>query len=144
MKNLMVMFTFFIFNQKYPFLDNLVKKIKIVSLRWNLIHALIPISRIQWWCLLFFDFDQKCPFWTDLLQNVEVVSLKWKLFTFSVFDGKYSFWANLVEKAKIISLSWNSKHNSNVFLAVYPRFNSVVFADWAYLACNLCKFCSYW
>ena len=129
MKNLMVMFTFFIFNQKYPFLDNLVKKIKIVSLRWNLIHPLIPISRIQWWCLLFFDFDQKCPFWTDLLQNVEVVSLKWKLFTFSVFDGKYSFWANLVEKAKIISLSWNSKHNSNVFLAVFPRFNSVVFAD---------------
>ena len=43
------MFTFSIFNQKYPFWGNLVQKLKIVSLGKNLVFKLIHICRIQWW-----------------------------------------------------------------------------------------------
>ena len=44
------MFTFSVLDQKNPFWVNLVKKIKIVSLSWNLVPRLIWISEIQWWC----------------------------------------------------------------------------------------------
>ena len=33
MQNSIVIFTFFVFDRKYPFLANLVQKVKIVSLR---------------------------------------------------------------------------------------------------------------
>ena len=84
MQNSMVIFTFYIFGWKYPVWDNVVQKIKIVSLRWNLIPRLIRICWIQWCCSLFsfltgnallgqiwsklsiftvlFVSDQKCPF----------------------------------------------------------------------------------
>ena len=38
---------------KNPFLGNLVRKIKIDSLSWNLIPRLIWICEIQWWCSVF-------------------------------------------------------------------------------------------
>ena len=84
MRNSMVMLTSFVFGRKYPVWDNVVQKIKIVSLRWNLIPRLIRICWIQWCCSLFsfltgnallgqiwsklsiftvfFVSDQKCPF----------------------------------------------------------------------------------
>ena len=49
----MVMFTFFVFDRKYPFSVNLVQKIRIVSLTRNLILRLIRVYRIQWWYLRF-------------------------------------------------------------------------------------------
>ena len=39
---------FSIWDHKYPFWANLVQKIKIVSLIWNLAPSLIGICRIQW------------------------------------------------------------------------------------------------
>ena len=53
MQNLMVMLAFSAFDQKYCFWANLVQKIKIVTLNWNLVLRLISICRIQWWFLLF-------------------------------------------------------------------------------------------
>ena len=116
----MVMFTFFVFNRKYPFWANFVQKIKIVSLRWNLIPRLIRICRIQWWCSRFMfsagntflgNFgpkNQNCQFKVKLdtytnwnMQNSMV------MFTFFVFDRKYYFWANLFKKIKIVSIRWN-------------------------------------
>ena len=44
---------FSIFDQKFPFWANLVKKIKIVSLSWNLVSRLIRICRNQWWSWFF-------------------------------------------------------------------------------------------
>ena len=41
MQNSMVMFTFFILDQKYPFWAKLVQKFKTVSLSWNLVPSLI-------------------------------------------------------------------------------------------------------
>ena len=53
MRDSMMLFTFFAFDRKYSFCANLVQKVKIVRLRWNLILTLIRICRIQWWCSLF-------------------------------------------------------------------------------------------
>ena len=39
---------FFRFRPQYHFWVNLVHKIKIISLFWNLAPGLIPICRIQW------------------------------------------------------------------------------------------------
>ena len=76
MKNLMVMFTSFVFSQKYPFFgqfgqknQNFQIKVKLDTYtNSNIQNSMVVFS--------FFDFDQKCPFRTDLVQNVEAVSLK--------------------------------------------------------------------
>ena len=39
---------FFTLDRKFPFLENLVQKIRIVSLNWHLAPRLIWIWRIQW------------------------------------------------------------------------------------------------
>ena len=48
LQNSMVVFIFSVFDGKHPFWANVVQKIKIVSLRWNLVPRLIWICRIQW------------------------------------------------------------------------------------------------
>ena len=53
MQNLMMMFNFFCFGSKTHFWTNLVQKIKIVSLSWNLVRRLIRICRVEWWHSLF-------------------------------------------------------------------------------------------
>ena len=50
--NSVVQFTFSVLEGKHPFWANLVQKIKIVSLSWNLIASLIRICRIKWHCSL--------------------------------------------------------------------------------------------
>ena len=113
------MFTFFVFDWKYPFWANLVQKIKIISLSWNLVPRLIRICRIQWWCSFFCVWSETL-FWGKFSPKSQNYQLKLKfvtytnsnmqnsmmLFTFFVFEWKYPFWANLVQKIKIISLSW--------------------------------------
>ena len=69
---------FAVFHRNYPFWENLVPKLKIVSLSWNLELRLIRMCRIRWW----FSF-------------------------YSFLDWKYLFKVNLVQKSKIASLSWH-------------------------------------
>ena len=38
---------------KHPIWANLAQKIKIASLKWNLVPRAIRICRIHWWCSLF-------------------------------------------------------------------------------------------
>ena len=61
------------------FLDKFGPKTQIVSLSWNLVHRLIQICRISWWCSLFYLFDQKYLFWVNLVQKIKTVSLSWNL-----------------------------------------------------------------
>ena len=81
MQNSVVMFTFFDFDHKYPFLNVLnfvilVLKIKIVSL------------------ILKFGT------YTNMnMQNPMV------MFIFSILEREYPFWANLVQKIKVVSLN---------------------------------------
>ena len=50
---------FLCFQPKIPFWVNLVQKIKIVSLIWNLVCRINRMCRIQWWYLLFFVLNWK-------------------------------------------------------------------------------------
>ena len=54
----MVVFTFSVFNRKYPFRENLAQRIKIVSLSQSLVPRLIRIRRIQCLCLLCLVLDE--------------------------------------------------------------------------------------
>ena len=56
MQNSVVMFTFSDFDRQYHFWVNLLQKIKIVSLFWNLMPEIIWICRIQWRCYIFLVF----------------------------------------------------------------------------------------
>ena len=54
MQKSVVLYTFFDVGWKFNFWENLVHKVKIVSLRWNLtLIRIIRICRNQWRCLLF-------------------------------------------------------------------------------------------
>ena len=44
---------FSVLELQYPFLTNVVQKIKIANVSRNLIPRLLRICRIQWWCSLF-------------------------------------------------------------------------------------------
>ena len=66
MQNSVVLFTFSFLVRKHPLWANLVQKIKIVCLSWNLVLRLIWIFRIQSWCSGFL-FNTEVPF----LLNVE-------------------------------------------------------------------------
>ena len=79
MQNSMMLFTFFVFECQYPFWVNLVQKIKIISLSWNLVSRLIQICRIQWWYLLFLLLMGNTLFWANLVQKIKIISWSWNL-----------------------------------------------------------------
>ena len=100
MQNSMVMFTFFVFSRKYPVSDIVVQKIKIDSLRWNLISRLIQICQIQW-SVHFFRFWPETPFLGKFGPN-------WQYLQFFLFPMRNAFfWKNLVQNVKIVSLKLN-------------------------------------
>ena len=53
MQNSIVKFIFSVLNWKYPFWEDLIQQIKIVSSRWNLVLGLIKTHKIQWKFSLF-------------------------------------------------------------------------------------------
>ena len=121
MQNSVVICTCFSFPPEFPFcLVNIVQKIKIVSLGWNLLPGLPRICRIQWWYSLF-CFRLETPFLSKFGPKNQNCQFKPKfgsyinsnmpnsmvVFTFSVLDWKQHFWANLVQRIKIVSSSWN-------------------------------------
>ena len=53
MENSMVAFTLAVLDWEFPFWENLIQAIKVVSLSWNLVPKLILICRIKWGCSLF-------------------------------------------------------------------------------------------
>ena len=92
------------FRREYPFWPNLVQKIKVVSLSWNLVLRIISICRIQWWCgdfLLSAEISFLNKF-DPILQNC-LVKVKFSncthsnmqksmvMLTFSLFGWKYPF-----------------------------------------------------
>ena len=100
----------------FPFSDwknlfwaNLVQKIKIVGLGWNLVSRLIRICRIQWWCSLF-CFRAETPFLGKFGQKNQNCRFKLKFGTktnpnmqnsmvalaFSVLDRKHPFLLSLL------------------------------------------------
>ena len=86
MHNSVMLFTFFIFDQKWPFWANFVQIVKIVSLRWNLVPRLIPIWEIQRSCSLFFFFFfffwLEVPFWAEISSKKSKLSVWSRTLTF--------------------------------------------------------------
>ena len=53
MQNSMMLFSFFVFDQKFFFLPNLIQKVKVITLSWTLAESIAQICRTQWCCSLF-------------------------------------------------------------------------------------------
>ena len=112
----MVMFILSVFDWKYPFWANLVKKIKILTLSWNLVRTLIRTCRIQWWCSVFLLLIGNTLFGVNLVEKVKIVSWSWNLVarltwicwiqwcgSLLSFWWKCTSWENLVQIANIYS-----------------------------------------
>ena len=120
MQNSMMLFSFLVFEWKCTFWENLVQKIKIVTLCWNLVPTLIRICRTHC-CYSLFGFWVEIPFLGKFGPKSQNSHFKLKfgtytssniqnsmvMFTLFVFDRKYPFWANSVQNIKILTLSWN-------------------------------------
>ena len=95
MQNSMVMFTFSVFDQKYPFWGNLVQKVKIISWSWNLVPRLIRIYRIQCWCSLFLFLMGNMLFGQILSKKLKLLvqGETWCLnkFKYAAFNGDVHF-----------------------------------------------------
>ena len=102
-QNSMVVFTFFLLDQKYPFLANLVRKIKIVSLSLNLVPRLIRVWRTE--CRT--EFLQNCLKWNSVTRLIWICKIhKWcSIFLFST--GNTLFGQTWSKRSKLSVLSWN-------------------------------------
>ena len=149
MHNLVVMLTFSVFEQKYPFGANLVQKNNFqfklkfgTQINSNMHNSMVVFT--------FSVLEWEYHFWENLVQKVKIVSLSWNLlliliqiciefnseFTFSVFNQKYFFWTNLVQKnqncqfkLKFGTYTNSNMHNSMLVLtfSVLDLFLQVLF-----------------
>ena len=81
MLNSVVMFKSFLLERMYPFWANLVQKIKIIFLRWNLVPGLIWTCWIQWWSSFFFLFFFRFSLFGKISPKVQNCSFKVKFRT---------------------------------------------------------------
>ena len=95
LKNSVVMFTFSVFDRKYPFWANLVQKFKIVCLKWNLTPRPSRICQIQRWYSPFY-FRREILFLGNFDQK------------FDRFRPEIHFLENLLPKFKIDCLNWKA------------------------------------
>ena len=102
MQNSVMLFTFFVFKWKYPFWANLVQKMKMISLSWNLVPRLIRICRIQWWCSLFLFLIENTYFeqiWLKKLKlSVQGETPYFSQFKYAEFNGdvhSFCFWSEI-------------------------------------------------
>ena len=108
----------FDFDRKYPFRANLVQKLRIINLGWNLIPRLIIYAEF-WWCSLFLFSTGNTVLGQSWTNKTKIVSLSWNLVprlirickipwrcSFFLFKTEIPFLGKLSVK-KIASLSWN-------------------------------------
>ena len=71
------------------------KKIKFVSLNWNLVPTLIRVCRIKCWCSNFSFLTGNTPFWTNLFKKIKTVIYGWdlvhRLIRICIYQWWYSF-----------------------------------------------------
>ena len=108
-----------IFRSQYTIWVNLVRKIKIVSLSWNLVLILLWIYRIRAMCTSLF-YTKRNQFWSNSVQKITNVSLSWNFIprVFSIdriqersslfcFQPEIILLDKFAPKIKTISLSRN-------------------------------------
>ena len=82
------------------------KKIKIVSLRSNLVSRPIRIGRIQGWCSLFLISTGDTVLW-QISWLIRVCKIKCWTSLFLFLLDVYPLWVNFVQKIKVVVLNWN-------------------------------------
>ena len=87
MQNSMVMFSFFVFDRKYPFWANLFQKVKIISWSWNLVARLIWICWIQSCCSLF-SFLTGSAFLGQIWSKLPIFTVFFCFWSEMLFFGK--------------------------------------------------------
>ena len=80
--------------QKCHFWTNLVQKLKIVSLCWNLGHRPTQICRIQWWYSLLVS-NWNFPFEANWVQKIKIDSLSWNLLARLILIRRNHCWYSL-------------------------------------------------
>ena len=96
-----------------------LKKIKIVSLKWNPVQSLIQICRIWWW-FSFNLFEKENTlfrqrkktkivsfYWNLRLRLIWIWRIYWWCSFFFCLDQKYLFSKRFFQKIKIFCWSWN-------------------------------------
>ena len=83
----MVVFNLSVLDQEQLFWKHLVQKIKVVSLRWNLVPRLIRLCRNQWWC--------SDLFLVNFVQQIKIVSLNSNLVLRLIRICKIQWWCLL-------------------------------------------------
>ena len=82
------------------------KKIKIVSLSWNLARRLIRICRYQWWRSFLVFSNENIVFFLDLFQKIKIVCWSWNLDPTLIPINRIRWWLwFLVQKLKIVCLT---------------------------------------
>ena len=112
MQNSVVVFSFSVLDRKNPFWANLVQKIKIVSLSWNLVPRLIRILEFNG-DLHFFFFYWKHPFWANLVQKFKIVCLNWNLLSRLIRICRIQWWCSLfsvLDRRHPFLRPWGSKN----------------------------------
>ena len=122
MLNSMVIFTFSIFDCKYPVWANLVQKIKIISLSWNLVPTVIRICRIQWRCSLF-SFSAGNTLFGQIWSKLSIFTV---FFLFPIRNAL--FLENLVQNVKVVSLRLNSL--ATIFCKICLGFSRFHWKSW--------------
>ena len=131
-----------VFDWKYPFWVNLVRKLKIFSSSWNLVLRLIQICRIPLRCSFHFCFRADISFWADLVQKIKIVRLSWNLLLKLIWIYRIQWWCSRFcfkpeNQNCQFKLKFGSKSNSNmqnlmmtftfpVFDHKYPSWGNLV------------------
>ena len=87
MQNLMVVFISFWFRWEIAFWANLVRKIKIVTLSWNLLPRLIWSGAVKFSC-----FCWKYPFEANFILEAEVCYHKFQICRIDKLVTFFQFW----------------------------------------------------
>ena len=81
MPHLMVIFICHALDSKYSFWTNLVRKIRFVCLRWNLLTGLISMRWIRWWCSNFLFWTGNILFGKILFKKSTLFNMKFGTYT---------------------------------------------------------------
>ena len=116
-----MLFTFFVFDQKCSFWANLVQKIKIVSLSWNLVPRLIKYAEfsddVHFFCFgpeisllnKFGPKNQNSLSWNLVPRLMWIMENTMVMFTFSVLNPTFieninvTFWRDMINLPSVYS-----------------------------------------
>ena len=125
MQNSVAMSILSVFDQKYHFCfwpENLVQKVKIVSLSWHLVSRLIRTYWIQSRCWLFLFLTGNTIFLTNLILKIKIVSLSWNLVSKLIWICTIQWWC-YNDGNNLLGQIW-SQNSKFLFKAKFGTFTN--------------------